>query len=330
MGDIADFLVGITDSVQTGGEIVGNFIESQLPGANYSFDEFKSGKDFSIDGDIINSYPWTPTPKTVQGKIGIPYISMDEYELQGSYFLQSIKYWLSQIANTESEDPYYGLYHGKSTGTTFRFPYYSSYHHIINNHWTTTTGLGGFINTFLQDPTVAAIGGLFVPQLGIEVPQAYQNADKAAYNFSFFLFNTFEVQDSEQQIKIDNNRKLIDRLIFATLQDKRTSITTYPPCIYTVSIPGIRYSPAAVINNLQVENVGHIGKDQKGMITPDAWKITISIQELITESRIIFDAASKSYGGDPKIRAIVDTPSDIVYDEVVDAVDFINETITEA
>jgi hypothetical protein len=262
-----------------------------------------------FDGDIISSYDWTPTSSTIRGIIGIPYIELNEYELNGSYAVAGAKYWIIQLANSiignnGTNDPYFGLYSGTPTGSTFKFPYYESYHHLISNNWAPRGSIlaekmGGQFENLLE--------WIFsTPKLGIDMTEEWVDSGKGSYNFSFFLFNTLQTDINAQQQTIHKNRRLIERLIYASLPSKTSAITIVPPCLYTVKIPGIRYSPAAVIQSINVENVGHTNL-QDDTIIPDAWKVTIMIHELIRESRQIYEnAASEMFTNNKvKIQAII-------------------------
>jgi hypothetical protein len=59
-------------------------------------------------------------------------------------------------------------------------------------------------------------------------------------------------------------------------------------------IPGVRYSPVCIINNLQIDNVGQLNRlnlrteGRTDCVVPDEWKIRILITELVRESNLIY------------------------------------------
>jgi hypothetical protein len=97
---------------------------------------------------------------------------------------------------------------------------------------------------------------------------------------------------------------------------KTTAFNMVPPVIYEVSIPGIRYAPAAYISNLVVESIGQVNNvrlpatignggflelNDLDINVPDAWNITIQLTELLPETRNIFAGVFNSAN---KIRVI--------------------------
>ena len=152
---------------------------------------------------------------------------------------------------------------------------------------------------------------MFLPSAGIESAQAWEGTTVATYSFVFQLLNTVRSGD------VDRNKRLLDSLTFNNLMDKQDIFRLRPPVIYSLEIPGVRNSPAAVISNLRSEGLGQINKIGTENI-PDAYEVTITIQELLRESRQIFESISNQGASDvvvaiqePNIEA-ADSFNDIV------------------
>lgn len=252
----------------------------------------------NVDGNVVDNYNWCLNNGK---KDDVPVIAMWEYQQTTSSLYNSIAYWtygtIDRNVGKNGEvfsigsDSYKNLYLASETGQTFRFPYYDEYHHQITNSWGESRGLDAIPATANLIGKVADIAKMGFPAGGIEFQKAWEGTDSGQYAFSFHLLNTI----NDSKIK---NKALVDRLIASNLQYKINVIAAYPPCIYRVLIPGIRYSPASVISNLTINNIGQINRID-GISYPDAYRITIGIRELVVESRQIF---SDTWGS--KVKAI--------------------------
>lgn len=192
-------------------------------------------------------------------------------------------------------NPYEDLYHGKKTGNVYRFPWYSDYHHMINNTWDDMTGaLEAVIST-----TADKLNRFLSPAGGLDTPKAWSTIEPGTFQFEFSLINT-DFDSGDFNPGITNHMDLIDSLILANIPMRDGFLTMLPPCIYTLEIPGVRYSPACVITNLEINNIGQMNRyslpdsetlesvRRQDCIIPDEWKIRIVITELIRESNLIY------------------------------------------
>lgn len=272
--------------------------------------------------DVVSNYHWSPSllNADIKQKLSykIPYIDLLEYELEGSFGVSAMRYWVLQglAAFNENKDPYYGLYTAKPTGGFFRIPYFGAYHHTINQTWQPKdrNNIGDFLKDIAEKFStitgiINEINGKGTPfNAGVEYTDYWSGNTKAQYPVSFMLFNTI---GSDTIAEWKRNNELIQRLNFAALPDKRSSVVLTPPCIYKIDIPGVRMSPAASIQNLTIENVGNITReliDGVPINIPDAYKVTLNIQELIAESRQILNQVQPyTRFGDPgyTINALV-------------------------
>lgn len=251
--------------------------------------------------DVVGDYAWTLTPP-VQRK-NIPYIELREFEQDVATLYAQLAYWGENIKLTDNQlsetNPYKNLYHAKNTNRVFRFPYFEEYDHNISQQWEKTKGIAEFGAAEKLLNITAALAKIFqlAPGTTVNQPQVWSGVGAAEYVVNFTLFNTVSQKET---IK---NQRLKRRLEMSTLHSQRSAILASPPAIFEVNVPGIRFSPAAVIRQLTITNVGQMNLIDNEDI-PDAYHFYISILELISESREILDAnVTKSID---KIRAITE------------------------
>ena len=144
---------------------------------------------------------------------------------------------------------------------------------------------------------LAKLGGSLVGnQYGtITKRKVHNGLADATLTTQFQLFNTM----GNGMSTISRNYKILQALQYNNLPDKTSVFTYMPPVIYEMEIPGVRYCPAAYIAQLVVENIGQVNRrlltvDEKTFFCniPDAWDITLSINEMLPESRNIFEGIS--------------------------------------
>ncbi len=267
----------------------------QLKVENKPLNKLKSESKYYPTMDLINvlqEYSWTVSNSISKESItekNIPHIEMIEYEQDVSMIWANVFYWLKVIAkNSPTNNPYESLYHAKKTGTTFIFPFFSEYNHNLTQNWEPSKGIMNFdVVSKLMNLVQAGVGALnLAPGTAINQPKVWSGTGAGSYEFTFNLFNTVKRDD------VAKNKKLINRLIMSSLHDQQNAILASPPALFEITIPGIRYSPAAVISNLSITNTGQMNVIL-GDIVPDAYEIKIQITELIVESRQIYDAAIK-------------------------------------
>jgi hypothetical protein len=255
--------------------------------------------------NVVTDYPWCLSNIKDLSKY-IPYIELIEFEQDVAAMYASLQHWYLQAKqainkgeNPESNNPYKGMYSGIPTDTKFILPYFENYDHNLSQNWVPSKGI---LEMPIADMLTKGIEGLAkvfmaAPGANINKPRIWDGSSPQSYSINFHLFNTNTV--NKEQIK--KNQAFKRRLLMSTLHDQRNAILISPPALFIVKIPGIRYSPAAVISNLVVENVGQMNLID-GENIPDAYKFSITITELITESRQILDASTK--GTFEKVMAI--------------------------
>lgn len=233
--------------------------------------------------NIIEDYPWTLSNNVKD----VPYIELTEYEQDIVALYAQLKYWYTQAKDTlkfdDATNPYENLYHAKKTGLAFKLPYFSERHHNTQQNWGEIPSLIDKLEPYFKIATnivSLATGGTAAVGMNINKPKRWGGGVCESYQVGFTLFN---IKNAEDYI---DNQKFINRLLLSSLHNQRNAILASPPALFTVKIPGIRYSPASVINSVNITNKGQMNY-LNGMNIPDAYDVQLSITELILESRQI-------------------------------------------
>lgn len=257
-------------------------------------DSLDSEKYGSGEFDVLNEYDWTLAPAKIGRKNVAPLI-LTQYEMNANTVLANLKYWVRPIFR-ETASPYEGLYRAQKTGINFILPWFEEYHHSIVQNWEDYKGLE---STKIGERVIKGVELLTnSPGIAINTPKVWKGAARASIPYTITLFNATK----NPQESINKNRKLIQRLIASTLHDQQNPILASPPALYTMEIKDVRYSPACVLSNLDIVNVGTMIKDPSGGVLPEAYRVKFTINELISESRQIYEGAI----GGPLISAIID------------------------
>ena len=222
----------------------------------------------------------------------------------------------SEITN----NPYEGLYRADPTGFDYVLPYFDTYNHDVTNSWgdgtsapipesvTSSVEAGAAklatnnkfkktVNKFIGKSAAGmGIAKTLFASTGAEAAKTWGGSTDSSYSFSFDLLNTLDFRT------VKKNWELCFLLGYQSMHWRRSLLLSYPPCIYEVEIPGVRHSPAAVISSLKVEDLGQkrfnnsnvqIEGDGYGRQYPEAYRVTVGIKELISESRNIYSAYYK-------------------------------------
>lgn len=252
--------------------------------------------------DFVNQdICWTNTPYTPNVLQGLPSIEMIGYEQQWSTAITNINNWMSRITTGTWSDPYIGLYAGKYI-RTYRLPFFAEYHHNISQSWEPNTGpVGDFIKAGTEAVETAAKA--FLPAAGILYPQSYAGSTPSDYSFTFHLINTNAGGGADLDIisNIRKNKDFLETFVSDNLHDQNNALSVIPPLIYEVYVPGVHWSPASVVSRLTVNNKGALNKyiiDNLNYVIPDAWEITVTVKDLINESKSIWKDATLGGGWD--------------------------------
>ena len=209
------------------------------------------------------------------------------------------KTYNSSIKFENSLEPYDNLYNCNYTGWNFKLPYFEN--DILQ---TPTNNFGNSKNTamgYLADIVEMGnniAGGIegAVKQLlsneerNTETPKSYQMAnDGAPFNITFPLINT------EDELQASANYQLVQLLKYQSRPYRSTRNLIVPTYLYEVFMPGIRYIPYAIIQNVNIAFQGvrmpmnvNILVDGKptntSAIIPEAYKVTITLKSLTNET----------------------------------------------
>jgi len=267
--------------------------------------------------DVVHDYSWTSTPQSYRSDKGlysdVPRIHLYEFEQDLNTFYASLLMWFRSAEEAiksigDGVSPYIGLYHAKTTNTQFILPYFNQFVTSQTQQWKKSEGIFEIEALAKLKNLISnvAMGMNAAPGVAINQPHTWEGCTPVSYPVTFELFNTVGSM-SDTVNNMQYNLALINRLRMSTLHDQRNIILASPPALFEIVIPGIRMSPAAVIGNITVDNVGQMNYIN-GKNIPDAYRVTLNITELIAESRQILNA---SVGGGSKvtssIRAIRDT-----------------------
>ncbi|MDD4110022.1 MAG: hypothetical protein PHS54_00550 [Clostridia bacterium] len=254
-------------------------------------------------GDIC----WTTSPYNSIGLQEMPCIEMYGWQQTWSSTIASITRWLTRVKNlSDLGNPYEALYLGKPSNV-YKLPYFSESHHNTTQKWEENNGPLGEEVKKLTDFT-EVVAKTILPAAGILFPKAYAGSNPYSYNFTFNLINTNAGNGLSNEIEenVIKNQRFLESFIRDNLHGMNGSLSITPPLIYEIYIPGVRWSPAAVVSNFVVNNKGTLNKNKFGLIGtkakrdyiyPDAWEVTIGITELINESKSIWDDAINGNGG---------------------------------
>jgi hypothetical protein len=125
------------------------------------------------------------------------------------------------------------------------------------------------------------------PVVGVfDRPRVFTSHTERAVTVEFPLYNTKNAWDWTK------NRDLIYKLMTQNLYNKRDYITGSPPVFYRVFVPGQYFSFASCVTNFKVENLGNTRMEYGSFIVPDAYQVSITLQEMVMPSLNQFQAVT--------------------------------------
>jgi hypothetical protein len=200
---------------------------------------------------------------------------------------------------------YEGLYITEPTGFEYKFPYFSDGANALANAFNDNEAsmskgaLGALAKqgiSFAEQAVYTAVqatGGILEPGVYIEKPKFYQFGSSGdTISLSFPLINTGWATFEDVQ----RNWQLIYMLIYQNRPNRKSRDLVDPPCIYEVSVPGVKYMPYAFISSLSVDFMGsrrsyYINAPTLGgttkiqTIIPDAYMVNIKLTGLVSETQ---------------------------------------------
>jgi hypothetical protein len=141
--------------------------------------------------------------------------------------------------------------------------------------------------------TVSRNVNIFEPGIYIEKPKFYEfQSSGTPISFAFPLINTGHSTFED----VLNNWQLLFMLTYQNRPNRKTRDLIDPPCIYEITIPGVKYFPFAYISKMSISYIGNRRKMyltvpvQGGgvpidTIVPDAYEVSITLTPLIAESQ---------------------------------------------
>lgn len=253
----------------------------------------------------------------------VPRLVLTEYSLDYGAWTSNIARLLTGVSQlTEGQlDPYQALYTGNKTGFYYSLPYLirpgNTIRGNISNTWGDSTqgitdmakgifGGGSSAKAFnMLTGAGEVLGNILTPGYGTEPVKSFTSTTENSVTVSFPLYNTGSIEDA------NNNFSFVSLLAFQNLKTRTTFLSYIPPKIYTVDglSDGSVYMPAAIIKELNIESIGatrsitdlggNSSSDGRTLI-PEAYKVTITFQELLPQSSNIMWG---SLGGQ-KVRVI--------------------------
>jgi len=205
---------------------------------------------------------------------------------------------------------YEGLYITEDTRFLYRMPFFSKNQNSVGNSFGENDqilnsrsfeyeyGPFGFFSQ-LRDvsynvaKSVSRNVNIFEPGIYIEKPKFYEfSSGGAPFSFTFPLINTGHSTFED----VLNNWQLLFMLTYQNRPNRKTRDLIDPPCIYEVTIPGVKYFPFAYISKMSIDYIGNRRKMyltvpvQGGgvpidTIVPDAYEVSITLTPLVAESQ---------------------------------------------
>lgn len=202
--------------------------------------------------------------------------------------------------------PYEGLYLTEDTKFLYSFPYLENAPNYVENLFGDTDDAffgkvpgvpspGQLMRDFrTTTQSIAALTNITQPGVYIEKPKFFQFNDKGEeIDFTFPLINTGHSKWQD----VLNNWQLLFMLIYQNRPNRRSRDLIDPPCIYEVTIPGVKYMPYAYISNLSIDFLGNRrqteiqipylngSKIKINTIIPDAYMVNITVTGLVSEAQ---------------------------------------------
>jgi hypothetical protein len=254
--------------------------------------------------NVVKDFRWKNAGSTDE----VPSVTLKEYELEFGAWVQM----LARLANTAASwttgglDPYTILYNAKPTDFEYNLPLLiknGDNIRTISNSWgksdfdlNTILGMGGkkANNGFFEGVgKVLSVGIGLVGEAGVEQINTFKGTAPESIKITFPLYNTVSIKEAY------DNYRLVSLLTFQNLKTRTTFLTYVPPKIYQVKtqncLGGLDW-PAAYVESLDIESIGttrELSEYGGGttILTPEAYKVTISLKQLVEPSSNIFAGA---------------------------------------
>lgn len=287
--------------------------------------------------DVLNQLHWKNSGSTDE----VPCIYAVEKELQYGMWAQNLSRIFTfgeNLINGESQDPYQQLYAANPTGFNYAFPWLlkgGDQIRSVNNSWGEVSNgipqllskLGGKGNKIadVMGSIAGGVVGAVSPGVGFEKIHEYKDTTQQELTIEFPLYNTASLQNAF------DNYAFVSLFTFQNLKTRTSFMTYIPPKIYTLdsqNFGGI-YWPLAYVSNLKIDSIGttrnlsefskYNGGDTPNILIPEAYRVSITFRELITQTSNTF---AGSIGGS-KVSVTQDLQQS-VFGAIRNATDYVN------
>lgn len=257
--------------------------------------------------DVVNSMQWSNDGS----KKEVPQIMLYEKKLNYGTWATNLAELLragTNLLNKQSVDSFINLYSASDTGFYYNLPWLAGNGETlrsVDNSWSDAQGLGDFVQSLAGSGKSSSLGaiigagigagiGMITPGFGFEQTKQFSNTSPARITISFPLYNTISME------KAFDHFSFVNLFAFQNMKT-RTSLMTYiPPCIYIVdafSVGGL-YMAAAYVQSFKVDSIGTVrrmndysGFGPKEILIPEAYKVTIVLEDLLSQSSNVFAGA---------------------------------------
>jgi hypothetical protein len=276
--------------------------------------------------NVLKDFPWKNSGDVDE----VPHIFVTEYELTWGQTVTNLQR-VMQLLGDSKKDPYYTMYTGTDTGFKYVFPHLIKNGDTLRNvshQWNdsaqtmmkgVTEGLGGMADTLANAvnplnylPNIlggglqnATLGNALVTNtpagVGAEEVKKYTSTSPLTLTINFSLYNTIDTYSAYK------NFSLVSLLNFQNLKTRTTFMSYIPPKLYKVEntyIGGV-YMPISFISKLEIKSIGTtrvLTEYGPTIQIPEAYNISITFQELISQSSNIYEGVL----GGSKVEVISD------------------------
>lgn len=314
-------LSGFDSLPQQGGG--GGLKNLQVDGADPSR-PYKAGSPAAGVFDVTSDFPWCPNPK--EARKDVVNMILTEYNPKLSSVLSSLFTIVSQgaevLPNIESagdlinaqslsvSNPIKSTYIAEPTGIQYRFPSlglgdfseeitnnfshgdagspFAQIGNSLRNVFETSAGFGSgggrYLGLLASNATNVAkgLGTIAFQSVSPNDTQFFTSTNLHSYSYTLDLSNGVS---TEQTLM---NQELVDVLKHQAMFNKNNFLLARSPCLYSCEIRGVKWLPACSLS-VTVQSLGNMLLID-GDTVPEAYRLTLSITELIPQIRVVTEA----------------------------------------
>jgi hypothetical protein len=262
--------------------------------------------------DVVNDFDWKNRGIDTSE---VPTITLVEKTLSMSGVAQTLKNiydTAERMIDSKFEnlsDPYATMYQVEDNGANSNFVYHLPWLlgtggtiRSIRNNWNDMNGSSASNPSNSGEPSKAekvagfiagVAAGTASPGWGMEPIYTFSKTEQYSITIKFPLYNTVDISSTRR------NFDFVNLITFQNLKNRTSMVTYVPPSVYEVTCRdtiGGFYMPIAVVEDLRIESIGTVRKTDeiilgKYLLIPEAYSVTITLRELISQSTNIFEQA---------------------------------------